>query len=170
MSNIEEVNKSQNYFKAIYLSLILLCILCLFFPFKIIHEIPGYYMNILGFRNYHSGSVRTVIGFKFPPAYGALVLMLITSALALYSKKKVGRILSLVLLGIYLIYLLIVHAAINFKFNLFGPSIKIEIGFGFYILLIVSALFTILSIVTFIKTQGLKPKNEFQEDLLDDIN
>lgn len=162
-------SKSLKYDKIIFAIIILLVFVSFFFPFKIIDTIGGYHSTLFGSSSYVSPSTKSVSGFGIPLAYGAIFLIVLASLLMMFSKKKAGKIISLIVVVIYTLYLLVLYLGLNFHIRFFGPKTEVEEGFGFYILLVISGLFVTQIILTFLKSFKSIEHKKAQKDLLDDL-
>lgn len=154
-------SKAPIYFKFIYLILIISGVLSLFLPYRIIvyqvyvgpSLIPSIYQNFSGLH--------------FKLTYGAIFLMILTAVFAVFSRKKSGMILSLIFLGFYMLYVLFLYFVLNFILSIGNPPPKADAGFGYYLLVIISILFTIITIIVFRITNYSVSKKTYYNDLLD---
>jgi hypothetical protein len=151
------------YILVIYLILILSGILSLFLPYRIIIQ-EVYFGPTL-----KPSFSQIFNGFQFKLTYGAIVLMIITSVLVVFSRRKVGMILSLIFLGFYMLYVLFLYAALNFILSLRSPPSKADAGLGYYLLLGISIIFILLTIITYKKRKAIVTRKLPQQDLLDDF-
>lgn len=156
--------------KIVYLILLVLMILCFFFPFKIIETVGGVHTNLFGFNSYVTPSRKIVNGFEFPLSYFTFLFIPLAVSLIVFSSKKAAKIIGLIVAISHMLFMVFLYFAINFNLNLFGPKLIVTVGIGYFFLLGLSVLFLIQIIVTLRNSLLVNVKPLPLEDLLDDFS
>lgn len=151
-------SKIPIYYSFIFLILIISSVLTLFLPYRIVVQ-----------HLYLDPYTSVSSGFQFILPYGAILLMIITGVFAVFSRKKVGLIMSLIFLGLYTLYMLFLYAALNFILSLGSPPSTADAGLGYYLLVGISIIFILLMIITYKKNIAIVTRKMPQKDLLDDF-
>lgn len=151
-----------------YIVILILALVCLFFPFRIEIQSGGTYPTLFGVGTAKSYTdVKS--GFEIPAVYIEFGLMFITASLMIFSGKRVFKILSLITLFFVVSFTMVLYFALTFHLNFFGPSRIITVGSGFILLLLVIVLFTAFTIYIFVKTLRSSEIKKEDNGLLDDI-
>lgn len=150
-----------------FIVLLLLALLCLFFPFKEEYQPGGSYPTLFG-----TGTAKTFrvtkSGFELPFVLIEHGLMIITAALMVLSSKKIFKIFSLIMLLFVNSFLYVMHFGLTFHLDFFGASKIITVGSGYYFLTIIVFCFSAFTIYAFVKSYKLSGKKVHAVDLLDD--
>lgn len=154
--------------KIVFLIIFLLVICSFFFPYKIVETVGGVHATIFGSSNYVNPSRKIFSGFDIPFCYLTLLFVGLIACLLVFYKNRAVKIIALVITFMYVLYLFILYFGLTFSLNLFGPQTITKAGIGYYILLMLSVLFIIQVILTFIKSYNGSNKKELEVDLLDD--
>ena len=162
-----EGNPNRNYLLG-YLVIVILALLCLFFPFRVEVQPGGTYPTLLGVG---TAKPYTDIksGFEIPAVYIELALMFVTGSLMIFFGKRVFKILSLITLFFEAAYMFVLYVILTFHLDLFGPTKIVTAGTGYFLLLLVIILFTVFTIYIFVKTFRSNDVKKDDNDLLDDI-
>lgn len=162
-----EGSLNRNYLIG-YIIVVILALICLFFPFRIENQPGGAYPTLFGV-----GTVKSYTdvksGIEIPAVYIVFGLMLITASLMIFSGKRVFKILSLITLFFVAAYMFVLYVILTFHLDLFGPTKIVNAGTGYFLLLLVIILFTAFTIYIFVKTFRSTVVKKEDIDLLDDM-
>lgn len=164
----DKVIKRSGQIRIVFLILLILSVLCAFFPFRIETVQEG--MQSVLFGNLHNvnPSRRSMNAFDLPIIFTEHGILLIAALLLVMWDNRALRIIGLIFTVIAGLFMFILYAILNFQLNLFGNRKTIEIGSGYFFLLLVYIVFLIHSVVSLRSAQISTKSSLAAPDLLDD--
>lgn len=162
--------KAFNYRNSliIYSAILVLAILCLFFPFRIESQSGGTYPTLFGV-GMAKAYTEIKSGFEIPAVFIEFGLMFIASSLMVFTEKRVFKILSLIALFFVAAYMFLLYVFITFHFDLFGPTKTVTAGTGYFLFMLVVLFFVVFTIYLFVKTFKSSLTKKSDLDLLDEF-